>query len=60
MESGKVRVGKSVRALEMVVAEPRKRERLNLVFVPINQVAAVKSPAEARQPPIPSNPCQGE
>jgi len=35
VETGKVRVGKPVRAGEMVVAEPLQRERLNLELVPI-------------------------
>ena len=39
METGKVRVGKSVRAREMVVVEPLKRERLNLELVPINHLS---------------------
>ena len=39
METGKVRVGKSVRAGEMVVVEPLQREGLNLELVPINHLS---------------------
>jgi hypothetical protein len=39
VETGKVRVGKSVRARAMVVVEPLKRERLNPDLVPINHLS---------------------
>jgi uncharacterized protein (TIGR02271 family) len=40
VETGKVRISKSVEAREVVVDEPLKRERVNVEHVPINQVVS--------------------
>ena len=40
VETGKVRISKSVEAREVVVDEPLRRERVNVEHVPINQVVS--------------------